>query len=111
MRCFKRSVKRQKGNDGAVSPLVIFQDGDECAADSYGRAVEHMGVLGFSIIVLVSDVEAPRLKVRTIGGGGYFPPLPAISAGHPCLKIPLAVRRSPQIAGTGIHNAEGDPKA
>ena len=57
--------------DGAVFLLVVFQDGDEGAADGGRGSVESVGEL-FAIHVLEADFGAARLEVGAVGGAGEF---------------------------------------
>lgn len=59
--------------DGAISLLVVFQNGGHCSAYCEARAVEGVDVLSaFFASFFESDIGPTTLKVTTIGAARNF---------------------------------------
>ena len=78
-------------SQGTVGFLIIFEDGDEGAADRQPGAVDGMDEFRLgAFFAAKTDTSTPRLKVTKIGAGGNF--AIGLLAGEPDFEIESARR-------------------
>src|SRR5262249_33590081 len=96
--------------DRAIRLLVVFEDGDDRAADGDGGAVGRVDELrGFLAFYFVADVEAAGLVVGAVRGAGDFAEFAAgAAAGHPGFEVELAIGGAAEVAGRDVENTVGD---
>ena len=55
-----------RNNDGAVSLLIVFQNGDSHPV-SYRSSADRMNKILIAVFIFKPDIQAARLKIRAVG--------------------------------------------
>lgn len=91
--------------DGAVFLLIVFEDGDEGAADGEAGSVEGVYEFGF-FVALESDVCAASLEVEAVGAGADF--AVGVLPGEPHFEVVCFGGVEAGVAGAERHYAIGE---
>mmetsp|Transcript_104349 Transcript_104349/g.319450 ORF Transcript_104349/g.319450 Transcript_104349/m.319450 type:complete len:224 (-) Transcript_104349:702-1373(-) len=94
----------------AVLVLERLQDRDNHSRNCACSAVKRVRKFGTLLVVLLleSDVQAPRLVIGAIAARRDLAPL--LHAGHPRLHVVLPVRRRPELLRRHVQHPEAKPQ-
>ena len=88
-------TKRFGNRHAAVSVLVVFEHGDERAADGEAGTVERVDVLGLAIFILEASAHAAGLEGLAVGAGRNL--AVGVLRGDPDFKVCLLYTSSPAL--------------